>query len=137
VEVALELGDAREDAPTVDLELCLTGTAGADARTLLAELVPATAKARQAVPQLGELDLHHALLAARVLGEDVEDQGDPVHDVDVEQALEVALLRRGELVVEDHQVDVERVGELLQLARLPRADVGGGIGEVAPLQDQL
>ena len=85
-------------------------------RTLLAELVAATAQAGQAVAQLGELDLHHALLAARVLGEDVEDQRDPVDDVDVEELLEVALLRRGELVVEDDEVDVERVGELLQLA---------------------
>ena len=48
----------------------------------------------QAVAQLGELDLDHALLAAGVLGEDVEDQRDPVDDVALEQLLEVALLRR-------------------------------------------
>ena len=72
-----------------------------------------------------------------VLGEDVEDQRDAVDHVDVEELLEVALLRGRELVVEHDEVDVERVGELLQLRGLARADVGGGIGRVAPLQHEL
>ena len=144
VELALEPRDARLDAPAVDLELRLTGTAVADesaaratARALLAELLAAAAQAREAVAELRELHLHHALLAARVLGEDVEDQRDAVDDVDLEQLLEVALLRGRELVVEHDEVDVERLGELLQLLRLARADVGGGVGRVAPLQHEL
>ena len=73
----------------------------------------------------------------RVLGEDVEDQRDAVDDVDLEQLLEVALLRGRELVVEHDEVDVERLGELLQLLRLARTDVGGGVGRVASLQHEL
>ncbi len=65
--------------------------------------VPAAAQARQPVAELRELDLHHALLARRVLGEDVEDQRDAIDDVDLEQLLEVALLRGRELVVEDRR----------------------------------
>ena len=127
-----------QDAPAIDLELGLTRAAGAPiAGALLAELVAPPAQARQAVAQLRELDLHHAFLAARVLGEDVEDQRDAVDDVDLEQLLEVALLRGRELVVEDHEVDVERVGELLQLLGLARTDVGRGVGRVAPLQHEL
>ena len=80
--------------------------------------VPAAAQARQPVAQLRELDLHHALLARRVLGEDVEDQRDAVDDVDREQLLEVALLRGRELVVEDHDVDVERLARA-RAARRP------------------
>ena len=77
----------------------------------------AAAQARQPVAQLRELDLHRAFLARRVLGEDVEDQRDAVDDVDREQLLEVALLRGRELVVEDHDVDVERVAELAAAPR--------------------
>ena len=144
VERALEARDARLDAATVDFELRLTGTAVADqsaacatAGALLAELEAATAQTREAVAELRQLHLHHALLAARVLGEDVEDQRDAVDDVDLEQLLEVALLRGRELVVEHDEVDVERLGELLQLLGLARADVGGGVGRVAPLQHEL
>ena len=77
----------------------------------------AAAQARQPVAQLRELDLHRAFLARRVLGEDVEDQRDAVDDVDREQLLEVALLRGRELVVEDHDVDVERVRRLARARR--------------------
>ena len=144
VEVALEPRDARLDAPAVDLELRLTGTTVADqpaARTatgtLLAELLAPAAQAREPVAELGQLHLHHALLALGVLGEDVEDQRDAVDHVDREQLLEVALLRGRELVVEHDEVDVERVGELLQLLGLARADVGRGVGRVASLQHEL
>ena len=51
-----------------------------------------------------------------------------------EELLEVALLRGRELVVEHDDVDVERVGELAQLLRLARSDVGRGVGSVAALQ---
>ena len=94
----------------------------------LRERRPAAAQAGQAVAELRELDLHHALLARGVLGEDVEDQRDAVDDVAFEQLLQVALLGRGELVVEDHDVDVERLGELAQLLGLALADVGAGSG---------
>ena len=144
VEIALEPRDAREDPPAVDLELGLAGTAGTDESaacaatcTLLAELLALPAQAGESVAQLRELDLHHAFLAACVLGEDVEDQRDAIDDVDLEQALEVALLRGRELVVEDDEVDVERVGELLQLLGLAGTDVGRGVGRVAPLQHEL
>src|SRR5262249_21366544 len=142
VELAFELGDARLDAPTVDFELRLTGTAvahqatpRATACTLLAELLASTAQPRQPVSQLRELHLHHALLTAGVLGEDVEDQRDAVDDVDAEELLEVALLCGRELVVEHDEVDVERDRELLELLGLARTDVGGGVGRVAPLED--
>ena len=144
VEILLEPADTFEDAPAIDFELRLTRTAVADepaaratARALLAELLSTTAQTRQAIPELGELHLHHALLAVRMLGEDVEDQRDAIDDVAREQLLEVALLRGRELVVEHHEVDVERFRELAQLFRLARTDVGGGIGSVAPLEHEL
>ncbi len=79
--------DAAQQTPAVDLELRLAGTSRADAGTLLAQLGAPAAQARQPVAQLRELDLHRAVLARRVLGEDVEDQRDAVDDVDLEQVL--------------------------------------------------
>src|SRR5262245_6471519 len=78
LEVLFEFGDAAQEATAVDLELRLSGTARVDAESLLAELETATAQVRQPVAQLRELDLHCALLAGRMLSEDVEDQRDAV-----------------------------------------------------------
>ena len=52
-----------------------------------------------------------------------------------ELLLQVALLRRAELVVEDHRVAVERLGQLLELGDLALAEVGGRIGGGPTLQD--
>ena len=129
-EVAFELLHPAQQTPAVDFELGLTRTAGADTRTLLAQLETAAAQARQPVAQLRELDLHRAFLARRVLGEDVEDQRDAVDDVDREHLLQVALLRGRELVVEDHDVDVERFARLARSSSalpLPMYVAGSGV----------
>ena len=47
-----------------------------------------------------------------MLSEDVEDERDSIDDVDREELLEVALLRRCQLVVEDHDVEVECLRDL-------------------------
>src|SRR5450631_2964255 len=103
-QVLLQLLHPAQQAPAVDLELGLARTPRADPRTLLAELQTATPQAGQAIAQLRELDLHRALLARRVLGEDVEDERDAIDHIDREQLLEVALLGGRELVVEDHDI---------------------------------
>ncbi len=72
-----------------------------------------------------------------MLAEDVEDQRDAIDDVALQQLLEVSLLCRRQLVVEDDQVDVERVGEDTKLVGLARTDIGRGIGRRAALQDHL
>src|SRR5262249_19674822 len=105
LELGLELVHAPLDATPVHLELGLARAPGADAAGLLAQLDAAPPQPRQPVSQLRQLDLHHALLAVGVLGEDVEDQGDAVDDVAPELLLEVALLRRRQLVVEHDDVD--------------------------------
>src|SRR5262249_29776455 len=137
LELGLELVHAPLDATPVHLELGLARAPGADAAGLLAQLDAAPPQPRQPVSQLRQLDLHHALLAVGVLGEDVEDQGDAVDDVAPELLLEVALLRRRQLVVEHDDVDVGRVGEGAQLVGLPGPDGRGGVGCGAPLQHGL
>ena len=75
-------------------------------------MLPLPAHARQVVLELRELDLELPLGADGVLGEDVEDQLRPVDDARLERVLEVALLRRLELVVDDQRLRAE-------LARTP------------------
>ena len=104
--------DVALDAPAVDLELGLArAPAGADATGLLGEPGPAPPQAGQAVAELGQLDLGLALVAVGVLGEDVEDHRGAVDRRAPEQLLQVELLGRGQLVVEDHRVAVGLQGD--------------------------
>src|SRR5581483_3062525 len=68
------------------------------------EMGPLPRQARAHVFELRELDLKLALVAARPLGEDVEDQLASVDDAELECVLEVALLRGSQVFVEDDEV---------------------------------
>ena len=91
----------------------------------------------QPVAQQGQLDLGLALLAGGVLGEDVEDHRGAVDGRAAEDLLEVALLGRAELVVEDDGVAVDRLRRVAQLLGLALADVGGRVGRLAALHDAV
>ena len=107
------------------------GPAGADASPEPAQLDALAPQAGQAVAEQGEFDLQHALPAGGVLGEDVEDHGHPVHDVTLEQLLEVALLPRSEAIVEHDHVHIEPDGvpsQRLRLSRTPRRWQDGATG---------
>jgi hypothetical protein len=72
-----------------------------------------------------------------VLGEDVEDEGGAVDGRPPQDLLQVAALGRRQLVVEDHGVGVDDVGDVAQLLGLALADEGGRIGLVPALEDAL
>jgi hypothetical protein len=120
----------REHA-TVHLELGLGGAA-AHAMSARAASPGGSTPARAATTgaAAGELDLQLALGAARALAEDVQDQLGAIEHADLPQPLEVALLDRGDLVVEDDQTGVvggDRRADLLGLAEpMYRAGVGAG-----------
>ena len=74
---------------------------------------------RQQVLQLRELDLQLAFARARAPREDVENQLRAIDDLAADRLLDLAQLRRRQLVVEDDDVDVgfgARRGERLDLA---------------------
>jgi hypothetical protein len=83
------------DAAPVELDLGLTRatrtdalTAGHPATGLAGHRLTPTTQARQEVLQLRQLDLSLALDRLGVLGEDVEDQGGPVDDLDLDDVLQ-------------------------------------------------
>ena len=144
-DLLAELRHARVDATAVEFDLRLTGTtrthAGArpaDLATGLAghRLAP-SAKSREQVLELRELDLRLALAALRVLAEDVEDDGRAVDDLDLHDVLQRTTLARGELGVGDHGVGAERGDDVTQLLGLAAAEVRAGVGVRPPLQEPV
>ena len=98
-------------------------------------LTPA-AQPRQQVLQLGQLDLRLALPAAGVLGEDVEDQRGAVDDLDLERS---SRWRSWPGDSSPSQITVSApvaTHDVAQLVDLARADVGGGVGPVAALDQR-
>ncbi len=134
-EIDLQAGHAPEQTPAVHLELGLTGSPGADATGLLAEGPAPTTQPGQAVAQEGQLHLGLSFLAAGVLGEDVEDHGRPVDGRAAQDLLEVALLGRGQLVVEDDGVGIDGLRQLVEFLGLAPSHEGGRIGVIATLDD--
>jgi hypothetical protein len=107
LEFATDGVNAVDEASTVGFELGLARSPGPDATGLLGERPARSTKSRQPVLQEGQLNLRLALGGAGVLGEDVEDHRGPVDRGAPEDLLEVALLRRREIVFEDHGVRIE------------------------------
>ena len=69
--------------------------------------------------ELRELDLHLAFVAARALRKDIEDQARAVDHAAVEPLLEIALLHRREIVIENRDRRVrcgDGFGDFLDLA---------------------
>jgi hypothetical protein len=68
---------------------------------LTLQVSPSPNQPRGKALELRELDLHLAFRAARALREDIEDETGAVDHRTVETFLEIALLHRGQIVVED------------------------------------
>ena len=136
-QFGLEGSDPAVDASTVDLDLGLAAAeAGPDPTALLGEFRrAASAEPRKPVAQEGELDLGATLEGVGVLGEDVEDHRGAIDRRAPEQLLELELLGRVQLVVEDHGVGVDRQTERPELLGLPLADEEGVIGGIATLDE--
>ncbi len=92
------------DATAVGLKLRFARAAGADAAAEARHFDAATGEARQPVVQLREFHLQAAFASVGAGGEDVEDELGAVDDFRLDGLFEIALLGRGEVVIEDHHV---------------------------------
>ena len=135
VDLCFEVVDARVDAAAVDLEFRLAGAARADTAAEAREHESLAAEARQVVLELRELDLQLALPRAGALCEDVEDQCRAVDDLDAEHLLEIVLLRRRELVVEDQERRIAVLDFHGDLGDFAAPEEEGGVGLLAALDE--
>jgi hypothetical protein len=131
LEASRQHAHALAEQPAVGLELGLTRAAQADAALLALEVGPAPHQAAGDVPQLRELDLELAFVAAGALREDVEDQGVAVEHAAADELLEVAFLARRERMVDEHHVAAGVGDDLADLLGLAAADEEPGFGAVA------
>src|SRR5581483_436865 len=114
----------------------LAGTGEADAAAALAlEMRPSAHEARREMLQLRELDLQFAFVRARALGEDVEDQSRAIEHAALQELLEIALLARRQLVIEDRELGPGRRREIGDLLRLAAADEETRIGDLTAAAD--
>ncbi|OPZ62337.1 MAG: hypothetical protein BWY85_02125 [Firmicutes bacterium ADurb.Bin506] len=77
--------------------------------------------------QLSQLHLEFALCRCRPLGEYVEDELCAIDHARLHHRLEVPLLRRAELVVEDHEACVDGTRHQRYLLSLAGAHIVGGV----------
>ena len=98
---------------------------------------PHALQPRQAVAQLGQLDLEPGLGGLRPLGEDVHDQLAAIDHGFVRDLLNVAFLRRAQVVVGDDEVDIEFLRALGGLGNLSRSDPGRRVGAVELLDQAV
>ena len=85
----------------------------------------------------GQLHLGAAFGGSGVLGKDVEDHRCTVDGRSAQDGLEVALLSRGEVVIEDDRVGVDGQADRPQFFGLPGSEEGGRIGRRAALDETL
>ena len=155
VDLLLQRVDAGADPPAIGFELGFARAAGADAAAQPRQLEPGADQPRQQILQLRELDLQLAFARPRAAREDVEDELRAIDDLAFEPLLQLAQLRRRQLVVEDDDVDVGfgrrareqldfaaaekcrgvRLGTLLQHAQ--HHVCAGGVGQPGQLFERM
>jgi hypothetical protein len=132
LEAPSQDGDSSARESAVRLKLGLAGASRPDAavhsaRAEALEVLPHAAHAREVVLELRQLDLELSLGAVRVLREDVEDQLGAVDDPRLQLVLELSLLGRAQLVVDEQRLRAHGLVRLLELDELALADEGPGV----------
>ena len=134
-KLAANARDALAHHAAVDLQLAFALTeAGSHAAShaVRSEVGPHAAQARVQVLVLGETHLQTPLLGGGVQGEDVQNEGRTVDDLHglVHDLLQIGLLGRCQLIVEDNEVGLVRPCQLGDFVGLARADEGSRVGRV-------
>ena len=126
IELPADLHHFPANGPPVGLELGLARAPRADAAAQALQVLPLAHEAREQIGKLGQLDLELALHGPRPLGEDVQDEGGAIDDLEAERPPEVSLLDGGERIVGDHEVGGLSLGRGLELVDLafPEIELG-------------
>ena len=109
-DLLLDVPDAAVDFSPVGFQLRFARSAGADAAAQLRHFHAASRQPRQHVFQLRQFHLQLAFTSARVPRKNIENQLRPIDDAGVDDALDIALLRRREIVIEENDIRGNRSG---------------------------
>ena len=124
--------DRLVDHAAVQLDLLLARAAtAADTAHLPLQVGPAPHEARGHVLQARQFHLQLALMAARALGEDLQDQQGAVVDRHLQMAFQIALLGRAQGLVEQHFLGTVHLGEHADFVGLAAAHEQRRIGHLA------
>jgi hypothetical protein len=129
----LDVPHAAVNLPPVGLELSLARSASANAAAKLRHFDAAARQPWKQIFKLGQFDLQLAFTGTGVTGKDIENQLRAIDDAGVDDALNITLLGRREVVIEQNHIGGNRgrrAGNFLELAL---ADQGGGVGPVFAL----
>src|SRR3954471_1769958 len=83
---------------------------------------PLPCQSGQQVLQLRQLNLQLSFVAVRALSKDVENELAAIDDSHVERRFEIALLRRGQVFIKDHQIGAQIFEARLNLLDFSPAD---------------
>ena len=119
--------------PPVGFELGFARPARADAAAQLRHGLALAREPRQHVLELRPLHLQLALAGPRVACKNVQDQLRPVQHTAGKRRFKIAQLRRRKIVVEEHQVGLDRSRNPRNLLHLARADQRGRVQLRPPL----
>ena len=129
-EFALQEAHAFLHDATVGFDLALARASRADPAAVAVEVRPHARQSRVGIFQLGEFHLQPRLGGAGVLGENVQNQLTAVEDLAEDHLFQRADLPRGQVVVEQHDVDFVLLNALGDLFRLARPDVHAHVGHL-------
>ena len=135
VELGLDVIEAKIDLAAIGFELSFPRAAGSDAAAELRHRAAASSEAGELVFELRELYLELAFAGTGVAGEDIEDELRPVNDVAGQTSLDVAELRRAEVVIEEDERGVGAGNGADDLFEFALADEAGGIRPLAALDE--
>ena len=85
--------------------------------------MPHPGKTRQQILQLGQLDLQPAFAAAGTLSENIENELRPIENFAREQILQIAALRRRNLVVKNDRSNLSLLARVIDRFGFAAADV--------------
>ena len=115
------------DPAAIGFQLRFARTSRADAAAQPRHLDSASGQPRQQIIQLRQLHLQLAFARAGAAGEYVQNQLRPVQNLAVERALQVALLGRSQIRIEQDHVGFVNINQIAKLFQLARSDERGGI----------
>ena len=127
--------DALVDEPPIRFELGLSRPAQPDSPLLALQVGPASDEPRRQMLKLCELHLELAFERAGALREDIQYEDTPVQDPASEVAFQVALLGRGQGMVDEHDLGTAALDRRADLVGLAGADEVFRIGSPLGIAD--